>query len=319
MVFPDRMGAAEAKLQGGGEGVVPKATRASGLVAGACVFLMTIPASAAPKRPAAGTRPSAEPAPPLSHDPRAAEARRACAAGQVERGVELLASIIASTGDPNAVYNQARCYQQNDRHEEAISRFREYLRLAPGEDPAEVRRVETFIRELEAQVEAKKRMAPVSAPAPVTEAPPAAVPTPEPVSPVEPPPATDTLIPVKPPVAEPHRETPAMRMAAHSALAVSAVALAAGGYYGYQVRKIDSELSSPTLMTNGPSAKLRVAEGVAAEKRQWFGLGAGAVFLVGAGVMYWVSSPNAETRAGVSLWLPVKSGSATGMSFIGRY
>jgi hypothetical protein len=42
-----------------------------------------------------------------------------------------------------AVYNQGRCYQQNNRWEQAISRFREYLRKAKDlsdNDTAEVNR-----------------------------------------------------------------------------------------------------------------------------------------------------------------------------------
>ncbi|HEY0712136.1 MAG TPA: hypothetical protein VGF45_05655, partial [Polyangia bacterium] len=271
--------------------------------------------TAAPKR--GQTRPGSGKEMPLSHDPRASEARRACAAGQVERGVELLASIIATTGDPNAVYNQARCYQQNDRHEEAISRFREYLRLAPGEDPAEVRKVEGFIRELEAQVAAKAKRAEEDAPvAAAPEPTPAPIVAPEPVAPSP----ADALIAVKPPVPEPPAETPVLRMAAHSALAVSAIALGAGGFYAYQVFKIDNELSSPTLSINGPTAQQRVADGKAAEQRQWLGLGAGTVFLVGAGVMYWISAPSREgTRTGFSLWLPAGRSRATGLSLTGRY
>ena len=63
-------------------------------------------------------------------DPRALAARQACAAGRVEQGIELLAEIVAATGDSDAVYNQARCYEQNGRPQEALARFREYLRTS---------------------------------------------------------------------------------------------------------------------------------------------------------------------------------------------
>ncbi|HEY0713675.1 MAG TPA: hypothetical protein VGF45_13430, partial [Polyangia bacterium] len=118
-----------------------------------------------------------------SEDPRAAEARRACATGQVDRGVDLLASIIAESGDPSAVYNQARCYQQNGRPEEALNRFREYLRIGADEKPADRRKAERFIAELEAELEAKaNRTTPVAPAAPGAEGPlpmtPEAIPSP---------------------------------------------------------------------------------------------------------------------------------------------
>jgi hypothetical protein len=100
---------------------------------------------------------------PVSADPsatvvgRVMEARKACAAGRVDQGVEILAAIIAETGDLNALYNQARCYQLNGRTEEAISRFREYLRLGTEVPGDERKRVEGYIAELDAQLEARAR------------------------------------------------------------------------------------------------------------------------------------------------------------------
>jgi hypothetical protein len=70
-------------------------------------------------------------------DPRAEEARRACLAGHTQRGIELLAALYADTRDANYIYNQGRCFQQNGRPEEAISRFREYLRAADDLSAAE--------------------------------------------------------------------------------------------------------------------------------------------------------------------------------------
>jgi tetratricopeptide (TPR) repeat protein len=85
----------------------------------------------------------------LGSDRRAAEARQACASGNVEEAIELLAQIIAETGDANAVYNQARCYQANGRSVQALVRFREYLRIAGRLDPNERAQVRRYIAELE--------------------------------------------------------------------------------------------------------------------------------------------------------------------------
>jgi tetratricopeptide (TPR) repeat protein len=56
-------------------------------------------------------------------------AKIACLAGDYAKGVALLSEIYVSTNDPVFVYDQGRCFEQNHRYEDAISRFREYLRV----------------------------------------------------------------------------------------------------------------------------------------------------------------------------------------------
>jgi hypothetical protein len=85
-------------------------------------------------------------------DPREIEARAACAAGDAEKGVALLARLFAETGDYTWVYNQGRCYQQNGRAEEALNRFREYLRRAKDLSAEDRSEVEGFISELEGEL-----------------------------------------------------------------------------------------------------------------------------------------------------------------------
>src|SRR3954469_10366673 len=105
---------------------------------------------------------------PRTREQRETEARTACAAGRVEAGIEILAQLLTEFGHPNYIYNQARCYQQNGKAEQAISRFREFLRAAQDISPEERGRVERFIKELESEL-------PAATPAtatPATEAPP---------------------------------------------------------------------------------------------------------------------------------------------------
>src|SRR3954470_12357718 len=91
---------------------------------------------------------------PRTREQRETEARTACAAGRVEAGIEVLAQLLTEYGHPNYIYNQARCYQQNGKAEPAISRFKEYLRAASDVTADERARVERFIGELEAEVQA---------------------------------------------------------------------------------------------------------------------------------------------------------------------
>ena len=84
-----------------------------------------------------------------SDDPRPREARAACAAGEIQKGIRILADLYADDEDLTWVYNQGRCYQQNGWADEAIERFQEYLRRARDITPAERGEVEKFIAELE--------------------------------------------------------------------------------------------------------------------------------------------------------------------------
>ena len=57
-------------------------------------------------------------------------AKKACLTGDPAKGVALLVDLYLDTNDPNLIFNQGRCYEQNNRCEDAIVRFREYLRKA---------------------------------------------------------------------------------------------------------------------------------------------------------------------------------------------
>lgn len=58
-------------------------------------------------------------------------ARKACLSGDYEKGVAILSDLFVETQDPTWIFNQARCFEQNRRYEDAIARFQEYLRAAP--------------------------------------------------------------------------------------------------------------------------------------------------------------------------------------------
>ena len=56
-------------------------------------------------------------------------ARKACLKGNYEQGVDILADLFVDTREPTYIFNQGRCFEQNRRYEDAISRFEEYLRV----------------------------------------------------------------------------------------------------------------------------------------------------------------------------------------------
>jgi hypothetical protein len=104
--------------------------------------------------------------PARADDPDAREttAMKACLAGDVAGGVALLEQLYRASGDSTAIYNQARCFQWNGRYDEAVTRFRQYLREAPALSDADRAEVNQHL----AEVERARRPAPVpkDAPAP---------------------------------------------------------------------------------------------------------------------------------------------------------
>jgi hypothetical protein len=132
---------------------------------------------------------------------RVQQARIECAAGNYQGGVRLLAELWVVTKNPVLIYNQGRCYEQNNQNELAASRFREYLRVDTSLPPEEVEAIKQRIEELQPTAPSARpptvpSNAPQSfskgAPPPVTDASPTANPSltstlpaaPEPSSPV---------------------------------------------------------------------------------------------------------------------------------------
>jgi hypothetical protein len=56
------------------------------------------------------------------------EAKKACAVGDVSKGIDILAELFVESNRFVFVYNQGRCHQQNGHWEKAINRFEEFLR-----------------------------------------------------------------------------------------------------------------------------------------------------------------------------------------------
>jgi hypothetical protein len=95
-------------------------------------------------------------------------AKKACLVGDSKKGTEILADLYVDTNDPNYIYNQGRCFEQNGEDEKAIHRFEEYLRKKTL-TPAETEAVRKRIDNLQAAVDRRAKLlqaAPAPAPAP---------------------------------------------------------------------------------------------------------------------------------------------------------
>ena len=93
-------------------------------------------------------------------DPRVGEAKTACAAGNVQKGIESLAELYTATNDPIWIFNQGRCYHQNAQLVQALSRFKEFLRKSKGgPDDPDVRDAQKYITEIETELQPNRAAA----------------------------------------------------------------------------------------------------------------------------------------------------------------
>jgi hypothetical protein len=109
-------------------------------------------------------------------------AKRACAAGDYRKGVEILADLYVDTGDSNYVFNQARCYEQSHQWVNAADRFREYLlkaQNAPASDRDDAEKHLATCKRYQEEGQAKNAPPPLQTPVFVT-APALAPPAPPP-------------------------------------------------------------------------------------------------------------------------------------------
>jgi hypothetical protein len=95
-------------------------------------------------------------APAQEVDPRPAEALAACGAGDVNKGIGILAQLYAESRNPTFVFNQGRCYQQNGQLEQSKQRFREYLRVGKDEPAEDRKRAEAYVAEIDNEIERRR-------------------------------------------------------------------------------------------------------------------------------------------------------------------
>jgi tetratricopeptide (TPR) repeat protein len=208
-------------------------------------------------------------------DPRENEARRECLAGRYQRGIDLLAALFTETRDPNHIFNQGRCYEQNNRPEEAISRFREYLRKSPSLAPAEAAEVQTHIRDCE-KMKAEQR--------------------------AEQPGASTDLELRQRLARDEERRARNLRIAGISTAAAGAVALVFGGYMSYRTHHLESDFQLKQQRQMGAFFdRTAYNNGQRAELFQWIGYAVGAVAVGTGGIFYYLGYREREGSPAVAL------------------
>jgi hypothetical protein len=203
------------------------------------------------------------------------EARRACLNGEYANGVALLSELFLDSKDPNYIFNQGRCLEQNLRLEEAIARFREYLRDATiGAQDREV--AEKHIAECEA-LQSKKNPA---AAAPVTMAL-APLPSPTPVATAAPVAEAARAIEVTP-SSQPASPGSGLRQGGIVAASIGAAALVTGLVLNLKANSLADSIDPPDHTFNRGTESTRSKY----ETFSWVAYGAGAAGLVTGAALY---------------------------------
>ena len=210
-------------------------------------------------------------------------ARKACLSGNVEKGVEILSDLFINTGDVTHIYNQARCFEQNHRWDDAASRFLEYLRKAPNLSDADRAEVQKHIADCRSYLD--KMQTPQ---APATEPQKAVVPAPA----SNPPPVVPAYAPPPPPpTIQQAQASPAsrpgsgLRTAGVVTAAVGGAALITGVIFNLKVNSLASDLGKNDGYDAG-----KVSDRDTYQTLGWIGYGAGAACVATGAVLYYLGS-----------------------------
>lgn len=220
---------------------------------------------------------------------RARDAQVACLAGRYQQGVELLAQLYVETGDPNYIYNQGRCYQQNARFDEALGRFHEYRRKATPLPAADLADLNAKIAECE-----RMRALQTGGVAQRADQPRADL--------------------VQPGLSEAERarlnaESARLRKAGVVLWVIAAASLAVGVASSIAVEAVERK-------NNGIREADDDGTGQRLELIQWFAYGAAAVTGVGGTALYFLGAPDAGTDLGAAHQGPrLTSRVGAGLSF----
>jgi hypothetical protein len=225
---------------------------------------------------------STSPARAANREARERMARTACLAGDYAKGVTILSELFVQTNDPTYIYNQARCFQQNSKFQEAISRFQEHLRVGKKlseEDKAETQKQ---ISDCQAQLAAQSGQTVTAAPA-VQAAPPVAPPTA-----TQTPAAQAPTVAPAPVIAEqavPSNSSPVpgagLRTAGVITAAVGGAALVAGVILNLKVNTMASGFQNLNGYTDSKESDRKSLETLG-----WVSYGAGAACVATGSVLY---------------------------------
>jgi hypothetical protein len=279
-----------------------------------------------------------------SEDTKERSARKACLSGNYQKGVELLSDLFVKTEDPIFIYNQGRCFEQNGRCEEAVNRFREYLRKDKKMSPDEKADAEKHIADCQTLLGQKSApeagrengsKAPVQEVPQVTQKPESAresttaqqpkaeaVPlAPVPATPPTSPPPAAGAVTAAPEQSLTSSAAPAtpipgrnLRIAGIICGAVGVGAIGTGVYFYTRARSYSDKVSGQT--TPDPSDD---SAGKTAQTMQWVFYSVGGAALATGVVLYALGWPTSDANRPVSAIAPLLGPGLAGISAQGSF
>jgi hypothetical protein len=214
-------------------------------------------------------------------------AKKACAAGDFRKGVEILAGLYVDTDDTTHIYNQGRCYEQNHQWVNAVDRFREYLRKMGDLSTGDKAEVDKHIADCEEFLEKETKLAP---PSPV--ATPVVAATPPPTTPE----VVRTIVP-ETPAPEGNRGS-GLRVTGIVLGSVGVAALAAGLVLNLKANSLASDFNkTPDPSTRSSQSSYKTGSMIG------YGVGAGA--LLTGGVLYLIGRSSADAKTTPISFLPM--------------
>lgn len=151
-------------------------------------------------------------------------AKKFCNVGEYQKGIDILGDLYVETNVATYLYNQARCYQQNDQYEKAIARFREYVRKSPNLTPEEKQQVDEHIADCQEQLKKQSVTVPPENAPPTVREPSSTITKPDPLPEIS-------------PVTPTEDDGRGLRIAGLITGSVGLVGLAAGGVLNWQHQK----------------------------------------------------------------------------------
>jgi hypothetical protein len=228
-------------------------------------------------------------------DPRVASAKTACAVGDVQQGVRLLAELYTATNEPIWIFNQGRCYHQNSQLPQALARFKEFLRKSSNaEDIHDARR---YISEIEAELH-KNDAKPDGASSGVG--------------------STTTIVQANPADAPNSREGRGLRYAGVGCFVLGGVGLASGVVFTLLKKKAESDIEN---QTKNPSpvpystVSGKFSDGKLYANLQWVGYGVGAGAALAGGILYYIGATKTAAPMGTTALAPLFLANGLGASY----
>jgi hypothetical protein len=237
-------------------------------------------------------------------------AKKACSTGDYQKGVELLADLYVETNDPNHVFNQGRCYEQNNRFDEALARFREFQRIEPEMPPEVSKKVLAHI--VECEDELAKRAARNVAPAQPTAVPTAtteAQKAEEAPLPISSAPASPALAPAQP--VPNHEAGRGLRIAGISAAVAGFALLGAGVAFNLASNSADAQVR------DGAANKVSTRDRY--ETLGWVGYGAGALALATGTTLFIIGYQAGNTESSKLSVVPAFAHGQASLTFGGVF